>query len=154
VVVLAIWLVVCVAPFVAGVLIPYDVNDLDAPPLAEVASGPHAPKNLWPQGIVGAVVQVAGFLSLSVTPIGLFIVGGLAGLAVVQEFGTLPKTRRPHVPSPWRCCSCPSPSSHCWSGPPHRWPRRWPPGVSTDAVHGARCGANGQPNRTAQKPAM
>jgi hypothetical protein len=94
VVVLTIALVVCVAPFVAGVLIPYYVNDLDALPLAEVASGAHDPKDLWPQGSVGDLVQVAGFLSLSLAPMGLLAVGGLAGFAAVQEFWTFPASRR------------------------------------------------------------
>ena len=90
VVVLALWLGLSVSPFLAGVLIPYYVNDLDALPLAELASGAHDPKDLWPQGTVGGYLQLAGFLSLSVTPIGLLVVGAFSGTAAVQEFVTLP----------------------------------------------------------------
>ena len=64
-------------PYLAGVLVPYYVNDLDSLPLAEVASGRHDPKDLWPRGVVGGFVQLAGFFSLAVTPLGL--VATLAG---------------------------------------------------------------------------
>lgn len=65
------------APYLAGVLLPYYVNDLDALPLAEVSSGRHDPKDLWPQGPVGGLAQLAGFFSLALTPMGL--VATLAG---------------------------------------------------------------------------
>jgi hypothetical protein len=38
-----------VLAFVAGVVLPYYVNDLDRLPLAEVAGGRHDPKELWPE---------------------------------------------------------------------------------------------------------
>ena len=80
--VLAVLAVLGVAPYLAGVLIPYYVNDLDALPLAEVASGAHDPKDLWPQGFVGGWVQAGGFLSMVVTPLTLVCVlgGCVAGL--------------------------------------------------------------------------
>ena len=39
-------------------------------------------------------MDLAAVLSLSLAPIGLMAVGGLSALAAVQEFGTLPKSRR------------------------------------------------------------
>jgi hypothetical protein len=45
-------------------------------PLAEVASGRHDPKDLWPQGFVGGLIQLGGFLGLALTPLGLVFVGG------------------------------------------------------------------------------
>ncbi|MDP5182091.1 hypothetical protein QOZ88_05530 [Blastococcus sp. BMG 814] len=86
--------VVAAAPYLAGVLIPYYVNGLDALPLAEVASGAHDPKDLWPQGTVGGLAQLGGYLSLALTPIALLAVGGTSAAAVVQEWHTLPAARR------------------------------------------------------------
>ncbi|WP_222193353.1 hypothetical protein [Modestobacter italicus] len=65
------------APYLAGVLVPYYVNDLDALPLAELTSGAHDPKDLWPQGPLSGLVQLGGLLSLALTPMGLVAV--LAG---------------------------------------------------------------------------
>ena len=76
------------APYLAGVLVPYYVNDLDALPLAEVASGRHDPKDLWPHGTVGGLAQLAGFSSLVLTPLGL-----LATLAGCVH-GLLPRAAR------------------------------------------------------------
>ena len=83
-----------VAPYLAGVLIPYYVNDLDALPLAEVASGRHDPKDLWPQGVLGGLAQLAGFFSLVLTPIGVVGVAAASGIAAVQEWFTFPAARR------------------------------------------------------------
>ncbi|TFV78164.1 hypothetical protein E4P39_02670 [Blastococcus sp. CT_GayMR19] len=94
VVVLVAWLVACVAPFVVGLVIPYYVNGLDALPLAELTSGAHDPKDLWPQGSGRGWVDLAAGLSLSLAPLGVMAVGGLSALAVVQEFGTFPQSRR------------------------------------------------------------
>ena len=91
---LSLCLVVAVAPYLAGVLIPYYVNDLDALPLAEVASGRHDPKDLWPQGLVGGLAQLAGLLSLLLTPIGVFSVAAASGIAAVQEWIVFPAARR------------------------------------------------------------
>jgi hypothetical protein len=63
-------------PYLAGVLLPYYVNGLHELPLAEVASGRHDPKDLWPQGFVGGLIQLGGFLGLALTPLGLVFVGG------------------------------------------------------------------------------
>jgi hypothetical protein len=73
-------------PYLAGVLLPYFVNGLHHLPLEEVASGRHDPKDLWPQGFVGGLAQLAGFLSLALTPLALGFIGlasaaaGIAGL--------------------------------------------------------------------------
>ena len=94
VIVLTIWLGVCVAPFVVGLVIPYYVNGLDALPLAELTSGAYDPKDLWPQGSGRGWVDLAAGLSLSLAPLGVMAVGGLSALAAVQEFGTLPTSQR------------------------------------------------------------
>ena len=89
VLVLTLAAVLVVLPYFIGVLLPYYVNDLDDLPLAEVASGAHDPKDLWPQGIVGGLVQLGGFFALALTPMGLVLVGlasaVTAGLAVVRR---------------------------------------------------------------------
>jgi hypothetical protein len=70
-------------PYLAGVLLPYYVNGLHELPLAEVASGRHDPKDLWPQGFVGGLVQLGGFFGLALTPILLaFIAVGSAALGI------------------------------------------------------------------------
>jgi hypothetical protein len=76
-----------VLAFVAGVVLPYYVNDLDRLPLAEVVSGRHDPKELWPETAgpwghllhgVGAYAVTLGHLTL------IFAAGGsLAGLALL-----------------------------------------------------------------------
>jgi hypothetical protein len=91
--VLATLTVCAVAPYLAGVLIPYYVNDLDELPLSEVASGAHDPKDLWPQGTVGRWVQSGGYLSLGLTPLMLLFVLALC----VGELGAW----RPRE-GPWR----------------------------------------------------
>jgi hypothetical protein len=74
-----------VLPYLAGVLAPYYANDLDELSLAEVASGRHDPKELWPQGVVGGWVQVAGFLSLALTPLGVLVALSGAVAALVRH---------------------------------------------------------------------
>ena len=68
-------------PYVIGVLLPYYVNGLHHLPLEELASGRHDPKDLWPQGVVGGLAQLAGVLSLALTPLALAFIG-LASAAV------------------------------------------------------------------------
>ena len=62
-------------PYLIGVLLPYYVNGLHHLPLEEVASGRHDPKDLWPQGFVGGLAQLAGFFSLILTPLTLAFIG-------------------------------------------------------------------------------
>lgn len=78
------------APYLAGVLVPYHVNDLDDLPLAELTSGAHDPKDLWPHGTLGGLVQLGGLFSLVLTPTGLVavLVGALRGLAFRAHRGT------------------------------------------------------------------
>ncbi len=61
-----------------GVLLPYYVNDLHRLPLAEVASGAHDPKDLWPGGALGGLPQAAGSFSLALLPFAA-VVGICAG---------------------------------------------------------------------------
>jgi hypothetical protein len=79
--------VLVTAPYLVGVLLPYYVNGLHHLPLAEVASGLHDPKDLWPQRFVGGLVQLSGFLSLALTPVGLVFVGGTS--AALGIYGLL-----------------------------------------------------------------
>jgi uncharacterized membrane protein len=69
--------VLSLAPYVVGVLMPFYVNGLGGVPLADVSGGAHDPKDLWPHGPIGGLVQLAGLLSLAITPVGL--VATLAG---------------------------------------------------------------------------
>jgi hypothetical protein len=73
-------------PFTMGVLLPYYVNGLHRLPLAEVASGRYDPKDLWPSGLGGGLLQLMGFLSLAVSPVG---VGFTAALAVIGAVWTV-----------------------------------------------------------------
>jgi hypothetical protein len=83
-----VWFLTAVAvlvtvPYLVGVVLPYYVNDLHHLPLDEVASGGYDPKDLWPQGFVGGLVQLAGFFSLALTPLALtFICVGSAALGI------------------------------------------------------------------------
>jgi len=79
-------------PFGLGVLLPYYVNGLDRLPLAEVASGRYDPKDLWPSGLGGGLLQLMGFLGLVVSPAG---VGFTAALAVIGAVWAA-------VARPWR----------------------------------------------------
>ena len=62
-----------------GVLLPYYVNDLHRLPLAELTSGAHDPKDLWPRS---GVVQLAGFASLALLPVAALAGLGLGGLSL------------------------------------------------------------------------
>ena len=81
---LAVAAVLVVAPYLAGVVLPYFVNDLHQLPLSEVASGRHDPKDLWPQGFVGGLIQLGGYLSIGATPVGLIFVGAGSGALAVR----------------------------------------------------------------------
>jgi hypothetical protein len=67
--------VVVVVPYLAGILLPFYVNGLDELPLSEVTSGRYDPKDLWPQGPIGGLTQLAGFFALALTPLGLVLIG-------------------------------------------------------------------------------
>ena len=67
--VVAVYLAVAAALYGVGMLLPYVVNDLHRLPLAEVASGAHDPKELWPHGAWQAPVAVAGLLGLAALPL-------------------------------------------------------------------------------------
>lgn len=70
--------------FVASILVPYYVNDLDSLPLAEVASGAHDPMGLWPQGAAGGWVQLAAGVAIALTPLGAVIGAGLSATAIAR----------------------------------------------------------------------
>lgn len=77
--VLAAAVLVPVAMFGAGVLLPYFGNDLHRLPLAELTSGAHDPKDLWPRN---PLVQLAGFASLALLPMAALAGLGLGGLSL------------------------------------------------------------------------
>ena len=82
-------------PFGLGVLLPYYVNGLHRLPLAEVASGTYDPKDLWPSGTGGGLLQLLGFLGLVVSPAG---VGFTAALAVIGAvWAALARPWRPAI---------------------------------------------------------
>jgi hypothetical protein len=56
--------------YAVGMLVPYFVNDLHRLPLAEVASGRHDPKDLWPTTSPAAgLVQLSGIYSALLGPL-------------------------------------------------------------------------------------
>ena len=79
--------VVIVVAYVAGVVVPYYVNDLDRLPLAEVAGGAHDPTEMWPAtaGPWGYLLHGVGAYAVSLGHFALtFAAGGsLAGLALL-----------------------------------------------------------------------
>ena len=81
--VLAAALVSALAMYVVGVLLPYYVNDLHRLPLAELTSGAHDPKDLWPGNAWGGLPQVAGFFSLALLPLAALVALGVGGLSLV-----------------------------------------------------------------------
>lgn len=81
--VLAVAVLSAVAMYVAGVLLPYYVNDLHLLPLAEVTSGAHDPKDLWPRTAWGGLPQLAGYFSLALLPIAALVALGVGGVSLV-----------------------------------------------------------------------
>jgi hypothetical protein len=79
-------------PYLVGVILPYYVNGLHHLPLEEVASGRHDPKDLWPQGFVGGLIQLGGVVGLALAPLGLVCIG--AGSAALALHGLLSGPRR------------------------------------------------------------
>ena len=83
--------------YAAGVLLSYFVNDLDALPLDEVASGRHDPKDLWPSGTWwGPWVRLAGLLVGGGAPVALLVTA--VGATVYALRGSLfsePRRRSP-----------------------------------------------------------
>jgi hypothetical protein len=75
--VLAAAVVLALAPYVIGVLLLYFVNGLHHLPVQDITSG-HDPKDMWPQGLAGGVVQLAGLASLMLTPLALGVVAAVA----------------------------------------------------------------------------
>lgn len=76
---------VTAAVFVGAIVVPYYVNNLDALPLAEVASGAHDPKDLWPQGAAGATVQLTAFLAIALTPLTAFVGAAMSGTLLLRR---------------------------------------------------------------------
>jgi len=72
------------AAYVAGVVVPYLVDDLHHVPLAELTSGAHDPKDLWPAtgGTAGALLHDLGSLTAVLGCVPLLVAGSVAALAV------------------------------------------------------------------------
>lgn len=77
--------VVCAAAYATFFVLPYYANDLNRLPLAEVASGMHDPKDLWPRNEAGLgfVFTFGGLLTLALAPFGTIFAVGWAALNVV-----------------------------------------------------------------------
>ena len=77
--------VVCAAAYAIFFVLPYYANDLHRLPLAEVASGMHDPKDLWPRNDAGLgfVFTFGGLLTLGLAPFGTIFAVGWATLNVV-----------------------------------------------------------------------
>ena len=69
-----------------AVLVPYYVNDLHRLPLAEVASGAHDPKDLWPYApevvLPFALVRLVGLYVVALAP-GAAVISVLGGVLVL-----------------------------------------------------------------------
>jgi hypothetical protein len=74
------------ASYVSFVVVPYVVNDLHLLPLAEVSSGRHDPKDLWPATIpyIGGWLHLFGVLSAVFAP--MVLVGALLGSGAAAVF--------------------------------------------------------------------
>ncbi len=83
---MAIAAAVFLVAYVLLVVLPYHVNDLDRLPLADVASGSHDPKDLWPTTIpyVGDWLHLGGVLSMMAAPMTLLVVALVCGFTSVQ----------------------------------------------------------------------
>lgn len=90
----ALWLTVIALgaslAYAAGVLLPYFVNGLHHLPLAEVTSGLHDPKDMWPCTLpLGGWAHLAGVMSTAFTPVTFVFVltAGLWGAVVTLRRG-------------------------------------------------------------------
>lgn len=82
--------VVASVALAASVVVPYVVNDLHRLPLAEVASGAHDPKDMWPQGAAGGLLQLAGLLAVVLVLPAAALGAALSG-AVVLRYARQPR---------------------------------------------------------------
>ena len=87
----ALWLcalVAIMAVWVAGVLVPYYVNDLDRLPLDELSSGAYDPKDRWPyaggSSPAGSLRSVLLPVSLPLVPL-LGLGSAVAGAAILMR---------------------------------------------------------------------
>ena len=78
--VLAAAVLAALALYGVGVLLPYFANGLHRLPLAEVASGRHDPKDLWPRNAWQGPVQLAGLFSLMLVPLAVLSATGIGGV--------------------------------------------------------------------------
>ncbi|MGY1830168.1 hypothetical protein ACI8AA_07015 [Geodermatophilus sp. SYSU D01180] len=84
---------------VLGVVVPYVVNGLHHLPLAEVASGLHDPKDLWPATIpyLGGWLRLAAVLSIALAPLTLVFVLVTCGFGVGRTIRSAPCTALVHA---------------------------------------------------------
>ncbi|MGY1687008.1 hypothetical protein ACI8AV_19790 [Geodermatophilus sp. SYSU D00804] len=80
--------------YVLGVVVPYVANGLHHLPLAEVASGSHDPKDLWPATIphLGGWLRLAAVLSIALAPLTLVFVLVACGFSVGRTLRPAPRT--------------------------------------------------------------
>ncbi len=80
--------IACAAALGIFLVLPYVVNDLARLPLAEVASGQHDPKDLWPyidSGAAGSAFGLGALLTLALAPVGSAIAAGWAAVNLWRE---------------------------------------------------------------------
>lgn len=75
------------AVLAASVVVPYVVNDLHRLPLAEVSSGAHDPKDLWPRGAAGGLLQLVGLLAVALVPLTAAAGAALSAVVVLHHAG-------------------------------------------------------------------
>jgi len=87
--------VVYLLAYALTIVVPYVVDDLHTLPLAEVASGAHDPKDLWPASTAwGGVVQLGAMLVLTTGPPAVLAAGGWAAAALVARRRVLDRRGR------------------------------------------------------------
>jgi uncharacterized membrane protein YjgN (DUF898 family) len=84
--------------WVLGVLVPYFVNDLDRLPLADLASGAHDPKDMWPYSdgnrTVSLLRALVLLLAIPLLPL-LALASVVVGAAILtRQRGSLTTTAR------------------------------------------------------------
>lgn len=79
------------ASWVAGAVIPYYLNDIDALPMSEVQSGAHDPKDMWPvtAGVAGELLHTLAALAVLAGPFFCATVAAWAVLNVLARWSVV-----------------------------------------------------------------
>jgi len=84
------------ASWVAGAVIPYYVNDIDALSTSEVGSGAHDPKEMWPvtAGLAGELLHTLAVLAVLAGPFFCATVAAWAVLNLLGRWSVVPRAMR------------------------------------------------------------